>query len=296
MGMLDLFDEAFDLYKKNLGLLLLIVGIVYVPAVGVGTYVIMPAVKDMIADTPGDFDGVMAWLGPYVGPLGVVAPLAAVLAALAISALTAAVCARYLGEPITLRESFRRSLPLIAPVAVGFLVYFVLVSFGYAMCVVPGFIVQACCIPLQFFIQALVVENSKGLFKGLSRSFNLAKGQGSHLLGAHSVHWFLWMVLMLATIGVIQLIAELAVRSAIPLLPLLAAHTDLSSVIGTELAIMILMPFQVCVVSILYFDLRIRKEGYDMEILAQSLGYPPVELPPAAKLPKAATARKGARP
>ncbi len=46
------------------------------------------------------------------------------------------------------------------------------------------------------------------------------------------------------------------------------------------------LPFLVSVVTVLYFDLRIRKEGFDVELLAQDLNYPPLAalgpfLPPA---------------
>jgi hypothetical protein len=38
---------------------------------------------------------------------------------------------------------------------------------------------------------------------------------------------------------------------------------------------------------VLYYDLRVRKEGYDLELLAEQLGIPPSAMPAAAAGPEA---------
>ncbi len=282
MGMLDLFDEAFDLYKKNFALFVLITGIVYVPTVGISTYLILPAARDMVADAPGDFNGIIAWVGPYVGSIALVAPIYALLAGLLLNALVVAVSSRYLGEPVTIGDAFRKGASVTAQTAIALVLYSVLLVCGYAACVIPGLAFQLLCIPLQFFVHVMVNENKKNMFGAISRSWNIVKTQGSLLSFGHTVHWLLWFVLMIATLGAVQIFAEAAVNSAVPFLPLLGAHKDLADTISIEIAWMILLPFQVCVVTMFYYDLRIRKEGYDMEVLAQILGYPLVALPAQA--------------
>jgi hypothetical protein len=282
MGMLDLFDEAFDLYKKNFALFVLITAVVYVPAVGISTYYILPAAHDMFTSMPGDFDAIVGWIGPYVGSLVIATPLYSMVAALLINSLIAAVSARYLMEPITMREAFKQGASVTLQSTLAFTLYIALVFVSYIMCVVPGIIVQMCCIPLQFFIHVMVNEKKPNVFKALGRSWNIVKTQGSLLSFGHTVHWILWSVLMLATFGVVQVIAQVAVNSAIPFLPLLGSHKDLAETIGLEISWMLLLPFQVCVVTMFYYDLKIRKEGYDMEVLAHSLGYPDVSLPAQA--------------
>ena len=42
----------------------------------------------------------------------------------------------------------------------------------------------------------------------------------------------------------------------------------------------VLQPFSASVVTVLYYDLRIRKEGYDLELLADQLGLEASGLPP----------------
>src|SRR6185312_8920163 len=45
-------------------------------------------------------------------------------------------------------------------------------------------------------------------------------------------------------------------------------------------------PFSAAFVGILYFDLRVRKEGFDLQLLAERMGLPPdSDLPPEALAP-----------
>jgi hypothetical protein len=47
-------------------------------------------------------------------------------------------------------------------------------------------------------------------------------------------------------------------------------------------------PFIAAIRTVLYYDLRVRKEGYDVELLAEQLGIPKSELPaPPAEGPEA---------
>jgi hypothetical protein len=45
---------------------------------------------------------------------------------------------------------------------------------------------------------------------------------------------------------------------------------------------LVLIPFAISVVTVLYFDFRVRKEAFDIELLAEDLGYPPLDTGSAA--------------
>jgi hypothetical protein len=53
-------------------------------------------------------------------------------------------------------------------------------------------------------------------------------------------------------------------------------------VIGTTIAGVILYPYSSALLTIMYFDQRVRKEGFDLQLLAQGVG---VEHDPDAPLP-----------
>ena len=56
----------------------------------------------------------------------------------------------------------------------------------------------------------------------------------------------------------------------------------IASVIGTTIAGVILYPYSSALLTILYFDQRVRKEGFDLQLLAEGVG---VEHDPDAPLP-----------
>ena len=108
----------------------------------------------------------------------------------------------------------------------------------------------------------LVVEGKKGS-KALRRSWQLAKGHFWKILGT----------LVLA--GIMASVVEgiLSVPGAIAFAatgpggwPFLA--------IGNSLAAIITTPFTTLITVLLYFDLRIRKEAFDLEVMAQEMSSP----------------------
>src|SRR5213075_473162 len=76
------------------------------------------------------------------------------------------------------------------------------------------------------------------------------------------------------------------VEAAVVLLP--SALTDSSlalavgNVVGSTLGSLITTPYTAAVVTLLYFDRRVRKEGFDLQLLAEGLG---AERDPDAPLP-----------
>ena len=61
-----------------------------------------------------------------------------------------------------------------------------------------------------------------------------------------------------------------------------ALANGIASVIGTTIAGVILYPYSSALLTIMYFDQRVRKEGFDLQLLAQGVG---VEHDPDAPLP-----------
>ena len=64
---------------------------------------------------------------------------------------------------------------------------------------------------------------------------------------------------------------------------------DILSVIAGTGSSMITTPFLAAVIVVLYFDLRVRKEGFDLFLLAQRMGVdPPVGAAPVSFIPEPA--------
>ena len=62
---------------------------------------------------------------------------------------------------------------------------------------------------------------------------------------------------------------------------LVLALTALGGILGLALG----TPLQAAVLAVVYFDLRVRKEGFDLELLARRVGVEPPGSPPDDRAP-----------
>ncbi len=115
-----------------------------------------------------------------------------------------------------------------------------------------------------FAVANAVLLETLGPWSGLARSWTLSKGFASHIFLSLGLAWLLYLVIALiaSVVGGMllsnSLTAVLAAIMIIPIYPLL-------SVVST----------------LLYYDLRIRREGFDLAIMSRELGGDSAPLPAA---------------
>ncbi len=129
------------------------------------------------------------------------------------------------------------------------------VGLGFLALVIPGIILLV----RLYFGSVVVVIEGVSATKGLRRSYDLTGGNFWRLVGAAFV------------IGIIT-----TVVSSIIQLPLVLAAPEsiaLTTFAGT-VAQIVVAPFSAVTAVLLYFDLRVRKEAFDLQILAQQLHQP----------------------
>ncbi len=126
--------------------------------------------------------------------------------------------------------------------------------------VVPAVIV-AC--GLAVAVQAAVLEPLPAGSDGVGRSWSLTKGYKWKAFGLYCVVFVLFMLCMLG----LGLIAGLVGAIFPPLM--------VPAVSALGLLALFLYPFSSCVFTLFYYDLRVRKEAFDLELLSQHLGIAP---------------------
>ena len=109
--------------------------------------------------------------------------------------------------------------------------------------------------------QAVVLEDLSSSFDAFGRAWDLTRGFRLKVLGVAVVTWLISQFLpqiVATTMSVVILGASPAVQ------PVLVVLTSLLSIL--------LAPVMPCALTLLYYDLRVRREGFDLQMLSQELG------------------------
>jgi hypothetical protein len=289
LGLGDIFDEGFDLYKRNFVFLLLVTAIAVVP-LDIGLAFAGPPLFSTVFDLFGvtaNSDASGIWLVVFATKLTLFLPLFL----LAVAPLVAASAGRYLEQDVTVWPVYRAWLRRLPGLLLALVLAGAALALGLLFC---GVIWLVPAVLFFFTLHAFAVEG-KGPGKALGRSRGLVAGYGGRVVGCL---FLLALIAWVIGLGVTFPLAYL-VQNVLHLAP--GAQSLYGGVSGTErsgeqqivtlitqgLAHLVLIPFLACVVTVLYYDLRIRKEGFDIELLADELHYPPLValgpfLPPAA--------------
>jgi len=240
MGLLEIIDQTFRLYRSNFWLFFGIAAVFYIPLA-----VLQQHGRE----------------GPIIGGvLGILAYL------LVTGAMTKAVSDRYMGDQATVGGSYlyigQRFGALILTVILAYL----FVAAGLLLLIV-GAIIFAFWV--AFIMEVFVIEK-KPYVEAISRSkFLIGQGVWAEVLALSFITGIL--ALLIQGIGSLPLlVAQRVVGEHAPYMWVLEG---VISGIAQTLA----LPVTVVGGILLYYDSRIRKEAFDLEVLARELGK---ELPP----------------
>src|SRR5215471_10590217 len=182
-----------------------------------------------------------------------------------------AVADAYLGEEVGWRSSLGfalRRLPAIVGLSI---VSGIVVGLGWLFCIIPGIYLY---VAFAVAVPVLLVEGA-GPIRALGRSRELVQGRWWGTLGVAVVGYLLVTIVSLAISGLV-----VGVAFAHP-----ARNTVTGFVLNTlaaTLGSMITTPAAAAFITVLYIDLRVRKEGFDLLLLARRLG---LELEPGQEPP-----------
>src|SRR6266508_5844509 len=194
--------------------------------------------------------------------------ISVISAALAEAACLKAVSDAYLGTDTDWRGSLRFGYRRLGPLVWLTVIHAVLLLLAFAACIVPGVWLYAAW---ALAIPALLLEDVRGL-KALGRSFSLVRGRWWPTAG----------ILLLANL----LASAVALGLGLLALPLLRTGggndfvVELAYAVFTAAANVLTIPFISALVTVIYFDLRVRKEGFDLQLMAQRIGAPASDLRP----------------
>ncbi|MFN2526527.1 MAG: hypothetical protein ABR505_09765 [Actinomycetota bacterium] len=264
LGVGEVLDVAIKLYLRNAGTLIATVSVVVIPLAILSILVLLSSLPDFATIAN---DQVLLPTEDDVRRFVVSSVLVGLLQGLgtlvATGAAFKALGDAYLGTKPNVGSSLgfagRRILPLIW---LNILIVIVIAG-GFIALFIPGIYIA---VALIVVVPARLLEDLKGL-KALRRSRDLVKGRwwptfGVVLLGVFLIPAFLGFLISL-------------VVSAVSLTGVNSPSTFfVVNGIGDAISALLTTPLQAAIITVLYFDLRVRKEGFDLELLARNLGEP----------------------
>ncbi len=196
-----------------------------------------------------------------------------------IGTLTTAVSSIYLGEPIGIAESLRRVRPRLGKLLGATLLTSLIVVLGMVACIAPGvyFLLS------YLLVGQVVVIEGLGPTEAMRRSSELMrkksdKGFFRNNIMKASVILIIVFMLAAAAGGIVSLpfgIAQVLThdRSHPPSLlgPMHLLQGTLTMIVQAGVS-----PIGTIAMILFYYDIRIRKEGFDLQMLASSMGVQPV--------------------
>jgi hypothetical protein len=185
----------------------------------------------------------------------IVAVLQNLLAAIADGAAIAIVSGAYLGRSVDAGTGLRALGGRMGALIVTSIGRGILIILGLALLIVPGLI----AIALTFAMPMAIILEGKSAGEAFSRSRELARGHVLRILGTLLLAFIIFFVIVLTLSFGIGAVAGL-----------LGIGPRIAAAIG-EIVFVLPYPLLSVVGTLLYYDLRIRKEGFDIDVMAQEL-------------------------
>jgi hypothetical protein len=254
MSLGELLDRSFFLYRKHFALFVGIIALPYLLVLAFQLIGILVRPRATVAFTAIT----LVWtIASLVISLGVYAASQ--------GATVVAVSKVHLGNSTSISEAFAGIRGRIFSLAMIMIGVGIGVGIGFVLLIVPGIILA---LMWALTIPVAVLED-KGLRDSTSRSAELTKGSRGRVfmiyflfLTLTYIVYILWEIPIFAAIGIF---ARGARPTALPL------WTQIAFPVGTFLSQCLVGPLLTIALSLCYYDQRVRKEAFDLQLMMSTL-------------------------
>jgi hypothetical protein len=268
LGIGEVLDVALKIVWRNAGTLLRVVVFVVFPVQVVSALVTASATPDRLNTSSGSFGttGTVSRsdLGAVVAAVLVVAVLGFIASTLASGACFRAIASAYLGERTGWRSSLGYALSHVHSLLWVTILGGLLAGLGTIACILPGIYLW---VAFSVAVPALLTEGVRGR-KALGRSRALVRGYWWRVFAVGALGYLLSGILSGVISGLVVGVSTVSAGQAT------IAGIVVSIVAGT-VSKALTTPFVAAFITVLYFDLRVRKEAFDLQLLAERIGVEP---------------------
>lgn len=288
LGLGQLLDRAIRLYRRHFLTFTGIVALMLVPITLfqlVATLINLPnalaaneALQNSTGSDPAEvFQAFNAMSGGFITIITSILQTVLVQG-LAIAALSRAAATTYLNDEIDIFTAYGKSASQWPRVLLGmFLFYILTVVLSILSLVVIcigwifgfGIVIYASTVINNLYIPIMVIEE-KGPMAALRRAWDLTRRRFWWVLVFMMVLWLLSVAAIYGPAFLVAFISQTVLDSALPTADF-ATQSSIQTVIQTLFTLflsLIAYPLQIAATIVLYFDLRIRTEGFDLTYMA----------------------------
>jgi hypothetical protein len=289
LGVGDVLDRTFTVYRSKplvfIGLsaiwYLLLVLVFIVLAVAVFAGALAAFARQATTPSPEQIAGAAAGIIGFV----IVVVIVAILAFSAQSAsLVDAASRRYLAKDVAIGESFRAGLSASGRLFLAGVLVFLAILGVWAVLLIAAALTNqglafVIAIPAAIFATAylgcswlvapvVVVIEKMGPISALGRAWRLSSGHRSRIFGIQILLFILNLVLSLLIGGIFGGLAAAGAEGGAP--GQLGVTSVVQSLVNLASTI-IWAPVEWIAFTVLYYDLRVRKEAFDLQLAAEAL-------------------------
>jgi hypothetical protein len=270
LGIGEILDVSLKIVWRNASTLIRVVVFVVLPVQIVSALLGASLVSDTTNDNTFTFDTSSqptishSDVNALIGYLVAVLLLALISSTLSSGACFRAIATAYLGERSGWKESLAFALRRFPSILwITFLAGFLSIL-GAIACILPGIYLW---VLFSVAIPAMMTEGVRGR-KALGRSRRLVRNFWWRAFGVAVLGYLLTSILSGAISAIILGISSFNASAD-------SLSGIVSNVIAQTVSKVLTTPFVAAFVTVLYFDLRVRKEAFDLQLLAQRIGVEP---------------------
>jgi hypothetical protein len=250
LSMAELLDRTFSLYRHHF---FLFFGIAAVPA-------LIKFVGLLLEDRAGSLIGTSSRASTAGWVILIILGIAGLLLYLTTlvmsqAATMFAVATTYLERPIPVREAYAKSMPYLRPLFWLIVQTSIRVLLGLLLFVIPGILLS---LNYSVSVPVAIFENLRGS-EALRRSTDLTEGYRGRIFVIYFVFWL------------IGLIESSALEYLAKMLPGTFWWSSVFPQLVDLLSSTLIDPLLLIALALVYYDLRVRKEAFDLEFMMTSL-------------------------
>jgi hypothetical protein len=237
----EILDAGFQILKQQYGTFVVLAALAYLPYI-----IFMLFIGASVRGASPDEVSVATASASLIA-----LPIALIWFPIAETAVLVGASDALLGRPVDATSALRAVLSRFGNVLLAAILKGILVMVATVFFIVPGVIVWLGL----FATPAVVVFERLNAVESMGRSWNLAKGMKGKIFG----------VMLLAYLIIF------AVQMAVTIVVTAVGGNDIVASIASSVLVIFVYPLLGICVALLYYDARIRKEGFDLQVLAGEL-------------------------